>query len=266
MNPSCQKRLQTDIDTFFDGRDPCEWSYTDSASRLFGSCIDAVINESRIPPPSDTFAGLTGNSPALRLFPPANIIPKHTAPGTSHVLRYNNREIHVPGNTTFNILAASTHRNPSYWPTQASKLHSGNDLDDFKPERWVSSCPNESYTVDSGIDLGTDQEECPADKPFTPKKGSFIPYSIGQRECVGKRFAQIEMLAVMAVIFREWSVELVLEKEDSLCAGDRKDAWEKQREMAREHLSSGMEHYMTMQLKKGLIPLRIVKRGSERVL
>jgi len=119
--------------------------------------------------------------------------------------------------------------------------------------------------VDSGVDLGTDQEDCPTKKFLTPKKGSFIPYSIGQRECIGKRFAQIEMLVVIAVIFRDWSVELVVDGEEKIPAVNMKDAWEETRERAIRHLKSGMEHYMTMQLKKGLIPLRIVKRGSERV-
>ena len=74
------------------------------------------------------------------------------------------------------------------------------------------------------------------------------------------------MLAVMAVIFQDWSVELVVDREENLRDSDRRDAWEKRREMAKGHLNSGMEHYMTMQLKKGLIPLRVVKRGSENVL
>lgn len=74
------------------------------------------------------------------------------------------------------------------------------------------------------------------------------------------------MLVVMAVIFRDWSIELVVDGEESMCDGEKMVAWEKTRESAREHLKSGMEHYMTMQLKKGLIALRIVKRGSERVL
>lgn len=114
--------------------------------------------------------------------------------------------------------------------------------------------------------MGTDQEEGPTKQFFTPQKGAFIPYSLGQRECIGKRFAQIEMLVVMAVIFRDWSVELVVDREEDLRDDERKTAWEKTRGVAREHLKNGMEHYMTMQLKKGLIPLRIVKRGSEQLL
>jgi hypothetical protein len=72
------------------------------------------------------------------------------------------------------------------------------------------------------------------------------------------------MLVVMAVIFRDWSVELEVDGEDALCGEEKLAAWEKARDLARGHLKTGMEHYMTMQLKKGLIPLRIVRRGSER--
>jgi hypothetical protein len=122
------------------------------------------------------------------------------------------------------------------------------------------------HQTDSGVDFGNNPDDCPSSKFFSPKKGAFIPYSIGHRECVGKRFAQIEMLAVMAVIFRDWSVELVVDGDEGLTDGEKKVAWEKTRDMARAHLKSGMEHYMTMQLKKGLIPLRVVRRGSERVL
>jgi cytochrome P450 len=217
---------------------------------------------------SSRFYGkLTSLSSALRLFPPANIIPKHTGPGGPHVLRYNNREIRVPSNTTFNILAPSTHQNPKYWPHKKSSYHSGNDLDEFKPERWFSSFADKLHQTDSGVELGSDPDDrSPTVKFFLPKKGAFIPYSIGQRECMGKRFAQIEMLVVMAVIFRDWSVELVVDGEEGFSGGEKIAAWEKTRDVARGHLMNGMEHYMTMQLKKGLVPLRVVRRGSERVL
>jgi hypothetical protein len=73
------------------------------------------------------------------------------------------------------------------------------------------------------------------------------------------------MLVVMAVIFRDWSVELVVEGEEGLDRAERKAAWERTRDRARGCLRNGMEHYMTMQLRRGLIPLRIVRRGAERV-
>ena len=182
------------------------------------------------------------------------------------MLRYENREIHIPSNTAFNILAPSTHQNPNYWPHEPSIYHSGNDLDEYKPDRWFSSLSEAVHQVDSGVELGSDLDDSSSNTKrfFSPKKGAFIPYSIGQRECIGKRFAQIEMLVVMAVIFRDWSVELVIDGEEDLSHSEKQMAWETTRDMARAHLKTGMEHYMTMQLKKGLVPLRVVKRGSER--
>jgi cytochrome P450 len=159
----------------------------------------------------------------------------------------------------------STHRNPKHWPHQPSSFHAGNDLDEFKPERWFPSC-SEVLHRDSGVELGTDQEEGSPDMFFAPQKGAFILYSIGQRECIGKRFAQIEMLAVLAVVFQDWSVEMVVDGEEALDDDLWKEAWNKTREIARGHLKCGMEHYMTMQLRKGLVPLKIVKRGFKRVL
>jgi len=72
------------------------------------------------------------------------------------------------------------------------------------------------------------------------------------------------MLVVLAVIFRDWSVELIVEGEEQMSMGKRWMAWEDERERIRGHLSEGMEHYMTMQLGKGLCPMRIVRRGQEK--
>jgi len=42
---------------------------------------------------------------------------------------------------------------------------------------------------------------------FRPYNGSFLPFSIGTRGCVGKKFAQVEFAAIMVGLFREMSVE-----------------------------------------------------------
>jgi cytochrome P450 len=198
---------------------------------------------------------------ALRLFPPANIIPKRTA-STFQVLKYKDRTIEIPGDTAVNILTASTHLNPNYWPQITSSFQTKSDLDEFRPERWFTETLEGFHKIDSGIDLG-DGESFTGRRFFTPIKGSFIPFSIGQRECVGKRFAQVEMLVVLAVIFRDWRVELVTDENFS-CESDglRRLAWEMARDAAKNHLRNGMEHYMTMQLGKDLVRLKLVKRDE----
>ena len=45
---------------------------------------------------------------------------------------------------------------------------------------------------------------------------NFIPFAWGQRVCPGKRFAQVELVAILAVLFREWRVEPVPEHGETL--------------------------------------------------
>ena len=47
---------------------------------------------------------------------------------------------------------------------------------------------------------------------FKPIKGSYIPFSDGYRSCLGRRFSQAKILAVLAVIFRDYRVELVVDQ------------------------------------------------------
>jgi len=42
---------------------------------------------------------------------------------------------------------------------------------------------------------------------FKPYNGSYIPFSIGARGCIGKKYAHVEITAIMLGLFREMSVE-----------------------------------------------------------
>ena len=42
---------------------------------------------------------------------------------------------------------------------------------------------------------------------FTPARGTFFPWSDGQRNCPGKKFAQVEFVAVIANLFRKHRVQ-----------------------------------------------------------
>ncbi len=93
-------------------------------------------------------------------------------------------------------------------------------------------------------------------KFFRPQKGAFIPWSIGHRDCIGRKFAHVEVMAALVYMFQEWSVELAVED-----GGD----WNGARDNAVRHMKDGMKHFTTMQLKRGLIPLKLVRRGRRSV-
>jgi hypothetical protein len=202
------------------------------------------------------------SSPALRIFPPNNLIPKHTPKGTDQALKYLDREIRFPGNTRVLILFASTHRNPNYYKHGPSSYSPDKtDMDEFKPERWILNSIEEAQNLGgNAVEMASYSPTAPKQYFFKPQRGAFIPWSIGHRECIGKKFAHTELLVALAVILHKWSVELVVPEKDGYV--DR-IAWEKARASAKGHLKTGMKHYTTMQLKKGLIPLKIVMRGQE---
>lgn len=77
----------------------------------------------------------------------------------------------------------------------------GHDNLTWKPSRWiVQSSSNVSD------DLGTRLSQ---ETFLTPQKGTFIAWSEGVRNCPGKKFAQVEFVATMAALFREYHAEPV---------------------------------------------------------
>ncbi|KAF4637518.1 hypothetical protein G7Y89_g575 [Cudoniella acicularis] len=127
----------------------------------------------------------------LRLYSPVLTVPKCTgaAPAT---LRMDGREITVPPHTHIflNIVALQT--SPEYW---------GVDALAWKPGRWIKSLSQPSTLPTSPI---SDKEEI-----VTPVKGSFIPWADGPRVCPGKKFSQVEFVAVIAVLLWKHRVEVI---------------------------------------------------------
>ncbi len=87
-------------------------------------------------------------------------------------------------------MALQTH--PRYW---------GHDSLTWKPSRWIIQ--SSSNTSD---DLGTRLSQ---ETILAPQKGAFIAWSEGVRNCPGKKFAQVEFVATMAALFREFVAEPV---------------------------------------------------------
>lgn len=258
MHRDSQKRLQEDLDNILEGRPINEWKYEEHFQKLFGSMAAAVMNET------------------LRLVSPVSNIPKSTAPGRPQPLTVGGKQYMVPGDAHV-FLTAAIHRNPKYWPAppNAATVNRVPDVDCFRPERWIA----ESDLSDSFVDIGYDDEELrgPSGEDtsahlFKPVKGSYIPFSDGFRSCIGRRFAQVETLAVLAAIFTQYSVELAVddfatdEEVENMPKGgeERRALYEKATNRSSDYLKKKMATIITLQLRDVTIPIRLMRRGEER--
>ncbi|KAI9812569.1 MAG: hypothetical protein M1827_004558 [Pycnora praestabilis] len=269
-----QVRLQEDLDSIFDSKPISEWDYERDLPKLFAGMVGAVLNEE------------------LRLVPPVINIPKSTLAGQPQPLTFNGRQVVIPSGTLINLDAVAVHRNPKYWPSIS--VDGSNDLKEFKPERWFIGAKSSSNgapppkTVNGALtensyanntdsegedsNLGVSAGADTASSMYHPVRGAYIPFSEGYRACLGRRFAQVEVLAVLAVIFREYTVELAVDEfasdeevaKMSIGGEERGAVWDKAASRARRLMTKGMGSIITLQMREGQVPLRFVKRGEER--
>ncbi|KAL8931609.1 MAG: hypothetical protein Q9216_007141, partial [Gyalolechia sp. 2 TL-2023] len=241
LHPASQRRLQASLDHIFGSRPISDWDYERDFNTLFGSMAGAVLAEE------------------LRLIPPVAGIPK-CVPGNSppQPLTVDGKEFHIPPGTYISLVSTAAHRNPKAWPAcppssssdpdHPTTSNTDTDLEEFKPERWLlrsmDEKPDRELNEAAAAATTTHHTE---DAPNTatgtnvssnlhrPARGAYIPFSDGYRACLGRRFAQTEVLAVLAVIFKYYSVELAVDghASDEEVAGmgeaERKVVWEKVR-------------------------------------
>ncbi|MCJ1395188.1 hypothetical protein MMC18_008071 [Xylographa bjoerkii] len=265
-NPSAQRRLQADLDTIFHGRPISEWDYERDLPKLFGGMAGAVLNEE------------------LRLIPPVVNIPKSTLPDHPQPLVLDGKKCTVPGGVLVNLVTTAAHRNPNFWPTgppsQSEDPNAHNDLEEFKPERWFADqkTQNQSPAHESNgmpkpaaelDDLNVNTAADTSAAHFQPPRGAYVPFSEGYRACIGRRFAQVEILVVLAVVFSQYSVELAVdewasdEEVEKMGEQERRAIWEKARGRTAEKMR-GLESIITLQMRREKVGLRVVKRGGER--
>lgn len=277
LNLSSQRRLQRDLDGIFHGRPTSEWDYERDIPKLFGGMTGAVLNE------------------VLRLVPPVVNIPKSTLKDQPQPIILDGKKCLVPGGAMVNLISAVVQRNPKYWPTGPPKdtahpahprSNTDNDLEEFRPDRWLIESPSDlakaantanghpvaaggSKTSDTD-ELGVNTAPVTASTLYRPPRGAYIPFSDGGRACLGRRFAQVEVLAVLAVIFADNSVELAVdefardEEVEGMTAAQRREVWNKAERKTKALLRDGMGSIITLQLRGGSVPLRFVRRGRER--
>lgn len=89
---------------------------------------------------------------------------------------------------------------------------------------------------------------------YRPYRGSFLPFSDGARACLGRKFANVEFVAILSTLFREYSVELEVKEGET---------YEQAKERARAHVEDSTAT-ITLQPKGRKLPVRWVRRGEEK--
>ncbi|PSR77198.1 cytochrome P450 [Coniella lustricola] len=84
---------------------------------------------------------------------------------------------------------------PSYAAMSTDQKYWGVDALTWRPQRWIQEREGQSAGEEEMI---------------TPVRGTFLGWSEGARDCPGRKFSQVEFVATLAVLFKDWRVEPVL--------------------------------------------------------
>jgi cytochrome P450 len=259
INPNPQRLAQKEVQSIFGNAEPETWDYDSTINTLLGGILGAILNEE------------------LRLMPPVIAIPKSVSKNADQELTVHGKKYVVPASCKIALNTVGLSRNPKYWPSQPSKISGKNeDLDDFVPERWLSGDRKgrENGTEESDHDedeFGGFTGNNSSTKLFHPVRGAFLPFSDGPRSCIGRRLAQVKVMAVLATIFQKYSIELAVDEwaTDDEVAGmsqeEKKALYRKAQEKANTTLRSATT-VITLKLQTGHIPVRLVKKGEERFI
>ncbi|OQR92009.1 hypothetical protein ACHHYP_04139 [Achlya hypogyna] len=120
----------------------------------------------------------------LRLHPTAPLLASKLALEADDLPLSDGSTVHVPKGASIFIDLAAIHRNPRYW----------SQPDAFIPERFLEG--SAVYEADKRLRGG---------KPSTY---TFFPFSMGDKSCIGNRFAMTELLVVLSRLLGTYSVAL----------------------------------------------------------
>ena len=181
--PEVQEWIAEELEHVLATTDSSMWRYEELFPKL-KRCLAVLVSLC----PGDkeaSFADFDVQLETLRLYDPIPGLPKWTGESDRQI-QYNGETLIIPARTFVLPSLMAVHTHPRYW---------GADSLEFRPERWI--VPGSTETGASKFDSET---------IFTPAKGTYFPWSDGQRNCPGKKFAQVEFVAVVANLFKDHRV------------------------------------------------------------
>jgi cytochrome P450 len=121
---------------------------------------------------------------SIRLNHPLGQLAKETG-NYSQTLNIGGRSVTLPPGTAIHLSLAAMHTHPDYW---------GKESMEWNPHRFISKTDGAEHKLEAEV-LAPDTQE------------HFLPWATGQRVCPGKKFSQVEIVAVLAYIFRDYTVQ-----------------------------------------------------------
>ncbi|KAF9890530.1 Eukaryotic translation initiation factor 2 alpha kinase 4 [Aspergillus nanangensis] len=175
----------------------------------------------------------------LRLYPPVSSLPKWTSDKPASI-SYADQQYYIPPSTQISLDSNALHYNEEYW---------GDDAAEFDPTRWDKRNRNSFLAQNDGTE-GLSGPGLEHETIHKPVRGAFLPFSDGVRACVGRKFAQVEFVAALVVIFREYRV--------SLAKISPEESKEQMRSRVEQALQ-GCSNYQTLTIREN-VPLHFRKR------
>lgn len=132
----------------------------------------------------------------LRLYGPTQFVVKSTIGPHGQDLEVEGKTCRIPPNTLVMPNGIASQTLPEYW---------GEDTLEWKPARWI-----ESKTV-KGNDFSLKGYNGVAESVLPPAKAeeTFLPWSAGGRVCPGKRFSQVEFVAIISLLLSRYVINIV---------------------------------------------------------
>lgn len=135
----------------------------------------------------------------LRFYAPVLSVNKAAVGPRGQELLIDGRFVFLPAGTTVAPNVIASHTLPEHW---------GEDHMVFRPGRWIGQPGDVASEV--LLDVPEPVRERTAATP-DGKGIAYFPWSAGARVCPGKKFSQVEVLAVVSSLLREYRIEVVPE-------------------------------------------------------
>ena len=137
----------------------------------------------------------------IRLYPPIIALPRYTA-SRPQELKSGDVTIPIVPHTIVTPSLLAIHTHPRYWKEEPIA---------WRPNRWISSASSKCTSRRATLASRLDDEEI-----MVPVKGTFFPWSDGAQNCPGKKFSQVEFVAVIACLLGQHRVRPLRKEGESI--------------------------------------------------